>query len=149
MDVLDVASSMFLNMIDVLDVDEDVLNGWCVNDCTAGTSSFALGTTALELAALDVPDLDVGDLLVVEELVLVDVQAEALDELRRLLVVDVGVLLVLVVRLSPVELIDHVLHDFLVLELVLLLHGGELLEPRGRDAHRGCAVPRLITLGCV
>ena len=102
---------MFLNMIDVLDVDEDVLNGWCVNDCTVRTLPFALGTTALELAALNVRDLDVGDLLVVEDLVVVDVHAEALDGLCRLLVVDVDVLLV--VRLSPVELIDHALHDFL------------------------------------
>ena len=69
------------------------LNGWCVNDCAARTLSFALGTTALELAALDVRDLDVGDLFVFEKLVLVDVQVEALDELRRLLVVDVDVLL--------------------------------------------------------
>ena len=45
---------MFLDMIDVLDVDEDVLNGWCVNDLTVRTLSFALGTAALELAALDV-----------------------------------------------------------------------------------------------
>ena len=51
--------------------------------------SFGLGTTALELAALDVRDLDVEDFLGVEEFVVVDVHAEALDELRRLLVVDV------------------------------------------------------------
>ena len=105
--------------------------------------SFGLGTTALELAALDVRDLDVEDFLGVEELVVVDVHAEAQDELRRLLVVDVDVLLV--VRLSPVELIDHVLHDFLVLELALLLQGGELLERTDRDAqflHLQGAVPR-------
>ena len=55
--------------------------------------SFGLGTTALELAALDVRDLDVEYFLGVEELVGVEVHAEALDELRRLLVVDVDVLL--------------------------------------------------------
>ena len=124
---------MFLNMIDVLDVDEDVLNGWCVNDCTVRTLPFALGTTALELAALDVRDLDEGDLPVVEELLFVDVQAEALDELHRLLVVDIDVLLV--VWLSPVELTDHVLlHDFLVLELA------RLLPPRARAAAAAVAV---------
>ena len=104
---------------------------------------FGLGATALELVALDVRDLDVEYFLGVEELVVVDVHAEALDELRRLFVVDVDVLLV--VRLSPVELIDHVLHDFLVLELALLLQGGELLERIDRDAqflHLQGAVPR-------
>ena len=50
--------------------------------------SFGLGTTALELAALDVRDLDVEDFFGVEDLVAVEVHAEAQDELRRLLVVD-------------------------------------------------------------
>ena len=54
---------------------------------------FGLGATALELAALDVRALDVEDFLGVEDLVVVEVHAEALDELRRLLVVDVDVIL--------------------------------------------------------